>query len=153
MRVLALLAATLALGGSTPLGGDAIMDLAVVHGSVWATVGRGRHMFLVRVGTGKRVELPALEFCCGQIAAARPGVWVGGSGFVVQPGGRRVRTGLECAGPFVVAAGAVWRVDGAEQAAEATRPGRFSPGCSSSKTKPARPSTYNKNARSASESQ
>src|SRR5205823_3766582 len=125
MRALALLAATLALGGSTPLGGDAVMDLAVVHGSVWATVGRGRHTFLVRVDAGKRLELPGLDFCCGQIAAARHGVWVGGPSFVVQPGVRRVHTGLECAGPFVVAAGAVWRVDGAEEAAEATTPGRF----------------------------
>src|SRR5437870_10071830 len=106
MRVLALLAAVLALGGSTPLGGDSLSDLAVVHGSVWATVGRGRNLLLVRVDTGKRVELPGLRFCCGEIAAAGSGVWVGGPGFVVHPGWRRVHTGLECAGPFVVAAGA-----------------------------------------------
>jgi hypothetical protein len=128
MRIVVLLAAALALGGSAPgrqipLGGDGVLALAVAHGSVWAIVARFPTA-LVRVDptTGRATTVTrGVDSCCTPVAAAS-GVWVG-EGLAVVNGRHKVATGSSCVGPFTIAAGAVWRVDGAEGSVDATRPG------------------------------
>jgi Protein of unknown function (DUF4232) len=129
VRIVAVVAAVLALGGSTPvreipLGGDAAFALAVAHGSVWAIVGRLPTPALVRVdpatGSATTVRRDA-DSCCAPVAAAS-GVWLGAVSAVVN-GRHELATGSSCIGPFTIAAGAVWRVDGAGGSVDTTRPG------------------------------